>query len=204
MIKKLFEPLLPFFERTQRLCYIERCSNTPHIRPYSVAQHSYYIALYAMVFADLENHRRARCTSTIPIEENYDMGEVLKMALLHDMEEAETGDILYPLHNEHFAFKEALVEARDEVVKSVVFQELPLELRNHYIRLWRVSKADTREGQLVACMDKFEILMFAIHELKMGNMAFSDLYSNAKSIIKHEFNIVTVREVIAEIEDIFG
>jgi len=198
--------ILDFLRRTQVLCYIERCSNTPHIRSYSVAQHSYYIALYAMLFADLENNRmRGNATlRMVNFADLYDTSEVIKKALLHDLEETITGDILYPVHNSNINFKKTLDQVRKKCVDKEVFKELPKNVREYYIRLWKNSKDITKEGILVACMDKFEILMFAVQELDMGNKAFRTLYVNAISIIEKEFNIHSVNEALIEIRSNYG
>ena len=195
--------VLDFLRRTQALCYVERCSNTPHIRPYSVAQHSYYIALYAMIFADMENERmrEAKWKEGVLYEhlDIYDISEVTRKALLHDLEETITGDILYPVHHNDESFRKELEQVRNKCVNKEVFKELPKKVREHYIRLWNTSKDLTKEGILVACMDKFEILMFAIQELDMGNQAFRVIYNNAVSIIEKEFNIPSVNEVLKDI-----
>lgn len=200
--------VLDFLKRTQALCYIERCSNTPHIRSYSVAQHSYYVALYAMLFADLENDRvreeGERLFGKKDYYPLYDTFEVIKKALIHDLEESVTGDILYPVHNENIDFKKLLIQVREKCVDEEVFRELPKNIRKYYIRLWRTSKDGTKEGVLVACMDKFEILMFAIQELDMGNQAFRIIYDNAISIIEEEFNISSVTEVLMDIRFNYG
>lgn len=198
--------ILDFLKRTQVLCYIERCSNTPHIRSYSVAQHSYYIALYAMLFADLENQRirEENVISTVPFCDLYTTSEVIKKALLHDLEETITGDILYPVHNTNLNFKKTLDQVRKKCVDEEVFKELPKKVREYYIRLWTNSKDITKEGILVACMDKFEILVFAIQELDMGNKAFRVIYLNAISIIENQFDIPSVNKVLVDIRSNYG
>lgn len=185
--------ILNFLKRARRLSSIDRCSNISHIKPYSVSDHSFYIAFYSMVFADLENDRG----------ENYDTSEVIKKALLHDIEESETGDILFPLHHAYPGFKEKLDEIRNEVVRSVVFKELPVNVRNYYNILWKGSKDFSKEGRLVACMDKFEILMYSVSEMDIGNSSMHPIYKTAKKIINEEFNIPSVHEVIASLEFIY-
>ena len=199
--------ILNFLRRTQALCYIERCSNTPHIRPYSVAQHSFYIALYAMIFADIENERiliERKNSDGSHYNSLYDTSEVMKKALLHDIEESLTGDILYPVHHENKSFKETLDKVRKKCVDEEVFKELPKNVRKYYIGLWKTSKDTSKEGILVACMDKFEILMFAIQELDMGNQAFRIIYNNAVSIIEKEFSIPSVNEILVSIRSNYG
>jgi len=92
--------VLPFLDRLQKLRWIDRCSNTSHIKEYSVAQHSFYVALYGMAFSYIENER-LEC-------EYYEIELVLQKALAHDLEESLTGDILFPLHNDYPEFKEKL------------------------------------------------------------------------------------------------
>ena len=193
---------LSFFKRSRRLSFIDRCSNIPHIKLYPVSDHSFYITLYTMIFADLENERLR--DSNLTMGGFYNISEAVQKALVHDLEEAETGDILYPLHNEFTEFKKDLDAAREKCVDHVLFSELPLNVRKRYIKLWNESKDDSKEGQLVACMDKFEILMFAITELDMGNQAIKNLYENATSIILRKFNIPSVLEVVNEIRTIYG
>jgi len=194
--------LLDFLKRTKRMAFIDRCANTPHIRPYSVAEHSYFIALFAMFFADLENERIS--SGHLVLEEDlYNIAEVVKRALLHDLEESETGDILYPLHHENSELTIALNNIRKKVVEERLFNGLSVIVRNGYIRLWKCSKDNSKEGRLVACMDKFEILMFAINELDMGNHAFRSLYDNAIKIIDAEFKIPTVMFVVNEIKILY-
>ena len=53
-------------------------------------------------------------------------------------------------------------------------------------------------------MDKFEILMFAVQELDMGNQAFRVIYVNAISIIENEFSIPSVNEVLVSIRSNYG
>lgn len=210
--------LLDFLRRLCRLADIERCSNTAHINSYPVSTHSFYVAIFAMVFADIENQRIAGdeliemvLTSdprTSSEEERralfYDTSEVIKRALLHDIEESETGDILYPLHNMNEAFGQKLDEIRDNCIDEVVFDELPFHVRRYYINLWKTSKDDTKEGRLVAAMDKFEILMFSLKELDMGNESFRPMYESTKEIIKSGYKIPSLQDLIGKIENLYG
>jgi len=187
---------LPFFNRVQKLRWIDRCSNTPHIKPYSVAQHSFYISLYAMVFAHLENDRMKN--------NYYNMELLLQKALVHDLEESETGDILFPLHDENPDFKKRLDYIRNECVTHKLFEELPEHTRMKFKEAWKTAKDNSPEGQLVACMDKFEILMYAVSEIELGNKSFYEMADNAIAIIQDKFKIPSVLGVVEEIIDKYG
>ena len=148
-----------------------------------------------MIFVDIENIKNCGIL--------YNDSLVIRKALIHDLEESETGDILYPLHHMNKEFKEKLDKVRDLCVENIVFEELP-DLKDSYIRLWKRSKDKSREGHLVAMMDKFEILMFSLKELSMGNESFRNIYENAKNILKSECRIQSVRDVLSEIEEMYG
>jgi len=76
-------------------------------------------------------------------------------------------------------------------------------VRNCYIRLWSTAKDDSAEGRLVACMDKFEILMYAVSELELGNTSMRRIYGNAISIIRRDFEIKSVLEIVDKIEEYY-
>ena len=206
--------ILNFIKRMSLLRDIDRCANTPHIKEYSVAVHSYYTAIFAMMFADMENERilaeiKLDNGGYVLIESEvtdkfYDISEVLKKALIHDMEESETGDILFPLHDENPEFKKALDEIRKKCVDTIVFKELPDKVRNCYIKLWHEAKDFSNEGILIAAMDKFEILIYAIHEIELGNRPMRAIYDNAMKILKENFNIPSLTSVLNQIQREYG
>ena len=73
--------LLDFFKNTSNLKNISRQGWIDKLsieHPESVADHSYSMAIMAMIISDLEN---------------YDSEKILKMVLLHDLAESKIGDL---------------------------------------------------------------------------------------------------------------
>jgi len=70
---------------TRRLSYVQRWGIVPKIRPQSVAEHSYYVALYTMRICDI-----LKVLPEIKVQ-------AVSYALVHDMAEAFTADIPSPL-----------------------------------------------------------------------------------------------------------
>lgn len=124
-----------------------------------VAQHSYFTAVYAMILADLERRRGAK----------VDVERLLRMALLHDAEEARTGDIHHPFKHQDARFAEALDDRALEWFENLM-GGLPEELAHEYVRLRRASRdtAATEAGILKAA-DKIEALLWAYEEYLLGN-----------------------------------
>ena len=183
---------LNFIKRTRRLAAIERCSNTPHIQNYSVAQHSFFISFYTKMFADLENAIKG----PKPYAGKINTLKAIEMALVHDLEECVTGDLLYPFKHGIGLSKEMgkqLSISINHVVSTHVnkelFKELPDTIKRSYIRLWNGSKKNGNEGFLVEAMDKFEILIFALEEMDMGNMQMKPIYMTAMNILLSQYQI---------------
>ncbi len=111
--------------------------------PESVADHSFRVALIALVLAD---------------ENGLDSLRAVRMALLHDLAEAETGD-LTPSQKE--ADPEGFRRAEDAAMDKLL-EKLPEAIRGTYRAAWReYSEASTDEARLVRDADKLEMVMQA-------------------------------------------
>jgi len=107
--------------------------------PESVADHSFRTSVLAMLLSD---------------EAGLDTEKVMRLALLHDLEESITGDIIR-------SEKEAMDEQERysmelEAFKKVV-ADLPESIRKKYIELWKEGyEGKTREAMLVKSIDRVE------------------------------------------------
>ena len=111
--------------------------------PESVADHSFRVALISLVLAD---------------ERGLDSLKAVRMALIHDLAEAETGD-LTPTQKD--ADPEANKRAEDEAMVKL-FDKLPESIRDAYVSAWReFSSSSTEEARLVRDADKLEMVMQA-------------------------------------------
>ena len=125
-----------------------------------VAQHSFFTALYAMVLADLEREK-----GTV-----IDMERLLRMALLHDAEEARTGDIHHPFKHQDASFAETLDNRALEWFEHLM-GGLPENLAHRYVQLRRASKVTSAvEASILKASDKIEALLWAYEEYLLGNV----------------------------------
>lgn len=110
-------------------------------KPESVADHSYGVALMAMVFSDLRN---------------LDTGKVLMMALLHDLAESITGDFI---PGEISKENKRTVEAQ---AMSEILSKLPPDLASKYSSVWEeYLEGTSKESVLVHEIDKLEMAVQA-------------------------------------------
>jgi len=185
------ETLAKFLRKIRRLSYLERCSNTLHIQRYPVAEHTFYTAFLTMLFADLENRRWLIEEGVV---EYYNAEKALRKALIHDLEESITGDILYPIKNEDKEFSHVIKAIIGNIVDRELFEELPRHIREMYERLWHESKDESREGKLISAMDKLEILLYADSEISLGNHSLNIIHEKAKEILLRDFeDIITLQ-----------
>jgi len=129
----------------------------------SVADHSLALALLAM----LESERRS-----------YDVGMALKLALIHDLEEAITGD-LTP-QDKKSRGGERVRKERQRAIRKLI-RSLPAKNRTSYRRMWSdLQRSRTKEARLVHELDKLEMALQAHAYAKtVGNGRIKDFYRSA-------------------------
>jgi len=154
-----------------------------------VAQHSYFTTLYAMILADLERGKGTR----------VDTERLMRMALLHDAEEARTGDIHHPFKHQDPQFAESL-DARGFAWFSGLMGGLPQTLVDEYVRLRKAERENSTEASILKASDKIEALLWAYEEYLLGNvhvrkaLIVEDILSKLDQI-----ELETVKTLVAEI-----
>jgi putative hydrolase of HD superfamily len=132
---------LEFLREAERLKSVLRSGFTSTGRPESTAEHSWRLALMALVFAD-----------ELP---GLDLARVLKLCIVHDLGEAIHGDI--PAIHQH-AHPGKSAQERDDL--HTLTRELDPPLRAEIIALWdEYEAAATPEAQAVKAFDKLETIL---------------------------------------------
>jgi len=160
-----------------------------------VAQHSYYTALYAMVLADLER----KLGTAVDVE------RLMRMAVLHDAEEARTGDVHHPFKHQDTAFAEALDNRAFEWFRNLL-GGLPQDIAEEYIGLRKAaSDVSSTEGSILKAADKIEALLWAYEEYLLGNvhvrkaLIVEDITSKLEQI-----QLLSVKGLVTEIRTRLG
>lgn len=146
------EGLVDFFKwagklkRLPRTGWVESGVNEPE----SVADHSYRTALIAMILSDLQG---------------FDTVKVIRMALLHDLAEAEMGD-LTPKQKE--AKGPTFINEERETVARLL-SKLPGNLAGGYMELLEeFLEGASPEAKVVANADKVDMVLQAIEYEEEG------------------------------------
>lgn len=136
--------------------------------PENVASHSYRVALIAWVLAKIEN---------------VDSDKVVKMALLHDLEEARTGDL-------DMVMKRYLGNKREkafrDILKNSNFEKEALDL---------LSEKNSLESKIVKDSDKIELFLQA-HEYEAAGFKETEKWKTAaRKCLKLKSSKKLVREI---------
>ncbi len=132
---------LDILARAEKLKCTTRHSDTSSGRRESVAEHSWRIALMAMLLEDEAAF------------EGYDINKVIQMCLIHDLGEAFTGDI--PV----FAKSDAHEQREQELLDAWV-ADFPAAQRERFQGLLREMEAqESREARLYKALDKIEAVI---------------------------------------------
>ena len=193
-----------------RLRFTTRYNTFPVQNRESVAEHSYYVALYAMFICDwtLSHVRHLPSGGT---EAAIDKGAALEKALMHDLEEAKTGD--FPRHFKHsttelrkhlsVAALAGMHQLIDTLTENGAYHAT-LEMR------WSHAKDPaTREGRVVEFADFLSVLSYFLYEFRAGNwgvMEHAGLMAAYYSTFKtpgYDFIRPLVEEVDAVMEELF-
>jgi putative hydrolase of HD superfamily len=129
----------------------------------SVADHSFGVALLALY----EGERRG-----------HDLEKILKLALIHDLEEAITGD-LTPKDKARLG-RTKVQKVREAAIRELV-SKLPAKSRASYLGLWTdLRERRSKEARLVHQLDKVEMAFQANEYGKIkGQRKMRDFYESA-------------------------
>lgn len=149
-----------------RLRYVNRFSTCRVIKQESVAEHCYFVALYSLfiMWSCWDNNK-------LKLNEY----RILSRALLHDLDEAATGDV-----PRFFKYSDpALKQHLDEVAQKGVHQ-IAKKLWNDssttfaVIDVWKNAKDDTYEGRILEFADFLSVLSYSWEEVRQSNIIMKE------------------------------
>jgi len=134
--------------------------------PESVADHSWRLALMAMLYADLEG---------------LDAGRAARIALLHDLPEVRAGDAMPG------EWTPAQKHAREARALRAMLKPLPPLLREEYEALWNeYEEGASPEARLVAELDKLEMAAQALRyeDARVSPRKLDGFWASAEAVVR--------------------
>jgi putative hydrolase of HD superfamily len=164
-----------FLKKERKLDKVIRFSAQMRIKDESVSEHSFHVALYSMILADLEEKI---------FKNKVDKEKLLKTALLHDLEECLTGDIIYGFKHTDKDLTREIKKMSQKFFENLM-KNLPEKIVKEYILLWGTSKEKNKiEGKIIEAADKLEGLIYALDEFSLGNKEFKKIIEGYKKQLR--------------------
>jgi len=144
-----FSKLIGKLKNTQRTGWVTRIGIE---KPESVADHTFRVAVLAMVVSDIKK---------------LNTEKMIRMALLHDLEEALMGD--WDIGKKNRLGLEKFEKIREDSMKKIL-SKLPENMEEKYTNLWNeIHEKKTKEAKLIEEIDKLEMAFQALEYEKEGH-----------------------------------
>lgn len=180
-----------------RLRYIMRFGTAFTAHKESVAEHTFYVAIYSLFLAKWANDK---FDGIVRVE------KVLEKALLHDLEECRTGDFPRPFKYRRPDLKKLLDNAAQDEFNEIVVNILPgkPETAVELTKVWSSARDNTPEGCIVALADYLSVVSHLWQELHASNLSMA-IHFDTMTEYLHEFDAAQynfLREIIQETQDL--
>ena len=169
------EAQFAFLNEADRLKHVMRATTTVDgTRPENSGEHSWHLALYALVLADQAGP-------------GVDINRVIRMLLIHDLVEIDVGDV--PIHSQNGqAHGSAETQAAEAKAADRIFGLLPTDLRDGLRALWEeFEAAETPDARFAKSLDRVQPVMANLMSgggtWKTYNVTFEQLESRVGSKI---------------------
>lgn len=141
------EAQFAFLNEADRLKHVMRATTlVDGTRPENSGEHSWHLALYALVLADQAGP-------------GVDINRVIRMLLIHDLVEIDVGDV--PIHSQNGqAHASAETQAAESRAADRIFGLLPNDLRDSLRALWEeFEAAETPDARFAKSLDRVQPVM---------------------------------------------
>lgn len=155
-----------------RLRYITRHSTSLVLHRENVAEHSYYVALYADFIC--------RWLEAEGLADSIDVLGLLRRCLVHDLDESRTGDFQRPFKHSNETLKREIEKASAIEFNHAMVAVFPGKENEPTIRMlfanWANAKDNSLEGAIVAFADYLSVLSYLLAETSNANTSVMHHY----------------------------
>jgi len=179
---------------SNRMCYTSRYNSVPVIRRENVAEHSWktsYIALNLYWFLYHSNS-----------EEKINLGLLLSKALLHDVPEMLSSDIVATLKHYDENVNKEINRVSDEML-SQYQKDSCLDYEIYYDA---IHSKEGKEGEIVAVSDLLCVFSYLLEEINFGNTKATkyiplDRLLFSFQSLDSKLTIIGLKEIVKEIQN---
>lgn len=163
--------IIELLNRIRGLSFVIRWNFHPYIKGQNVAEHSYYVVLYAMMLLDIEIKLGGVSANAST------RADILQYALFHDVAESVTSDIP-KLVKDRIGWRARNIE--DEALDEVFNADIPhlawIVQQWQLIAMGDPNRINDMGKKIVKAADLLDILIYAKQEERLGNTNFGEIY----------------------------
>lgn len=167
------DKIINFLKEIERFKYVERKVYSSDLRPENDAEHSYYMAMFLILFEK-------------DLPKGLDMEKMLKLALVHDLPELYAGDF-------SIFDKEGRKEKKEKeaLAAKKLFSQLPEDLEKEIMDLFKeYEEQETPEAKIVKGFDKIQPLLLNLcsegEAWKREKISIEDIINVKKKFVEHD------------------
>lgn len=173
-----YSNIIAFMKELERLKDITRTAWTKEGRRESVAEHSWRLAMFALV---LETHF-----------EGIDSNRVLRMCLIHDLGEAYEGDVSATVQ----VNPEEKLKTEEKAVLTLL-APLPEAMQSKFLALWwEYNRGETKEAKIAKALDKMETILQHNQGRNPSDFDYAFNLEYGKEYSSHDLVIKSIREIL--------
>ncbi len=176
------------FILNRRLAQIKRYHATPLHQNETVAEHSFYVAMIARSLCGLLEESGTKVNTL----------EVVDKALIHDIEEMFSGDIIQPFKHANPRLKKLIGELNTKFVEKA-FEGLPKQMAAHFKNLWaEYHEGRELEDKIVKVADILSLIAYCLEQIKLGNTYMVEILNNGVRLIKN-YKFSWLRPILVDV-----
>lgn len=157
-----------------RLRYVQRYSTCRVLAPESVAEHSFFVAFYALAIIDWCREFYRHNLHQSPMYE-LDALKILRRCILHDLDEAATGDIPRMFKYSDSRLKTLLDDMAAQGFQRVINEVMTItEIQMDWLQTWKESKDNSINGRIVEFADYLSVIAFTSEEIRSSNFTVQE------------------------------
>lgn len=178
-----------------RLRYVMRWSTFRNVHPESVAEHSFYVALYSLFICEW-----LRTKDSLLYLTTYD---ALAKALVHDLEEARSGDMPRDFKISDTRLEDILKLTSRIAMKQALDELAPVSaVHSRVTAWWENAKSSDLTGSIVAFADFLSVLSYLLQERQDQNYSVATHVQGMRKYYTHflDTRYDFIRELVQETE----
>lgn len=157
----------------RRMAYVTRYSTQPMLHKQNVPEHCFFTAMLAYFIAMDMSKRGIKVSPELAVTK----------AILHDLEEALTGDIVVLVKYYTQEMHDEVTKVGQEMLWDALIRDLGFDIGAEVWEAWNNAKDKTLEGRIVAFCDLLEVTGYVKEEILMGNKRAEQIETNVKNLL---------------------